>query len=447
MDDSSTSIASGVVRRPDPPSPAAFYGLAGEIVRTIEPHTEASAVALLVQLLVGFGNLIGRTAHFRAEGAQHFMNLFVALAGTTSKGRKGSAWARVREVLERVDADWADRCFGSGLSSGEGLIYAVRDPSDVEGGGSVLDVGVDDKRLLVHESEFASTLGALRREGNTLSPVVRNAWDTGDLRTLTRNSPLRATGAHISIVGHITSDEAVRKLDRTEIANGFGNRFLWVFSERSKCLPEGGQVPSSKVDQLGDRLRAASEFSASLREMRRDDEARTLWAREYPILSAGRPGMSGALSARGEAQTMRLACLFALLDESEVVRVDHLRAALALWEYCARSVRHIFGDGLGDTVADEILRALRESPAGLDRTAIHKLFGNHQSRTAVERALRLLLQCDLAFSERREGSGRFAEVWYAKHAKEGPSFASFAGSSALASGSSASHPRDDWGRV
>ena len=40
----------------------AFHGLAGEFVRLVEPHTESDPVALLLQLLTGFGNQIGRGA-------------------------------------------------------------------------------------------------------------------------------------------------------------------------------------------------------------------------------------------------------------------------------------------------------------------------------------------------------------------------------------------------
>jgi hypothetical protein len=66
---------------------------------------------------------------------------------------------------------------------------------------------VADKRLQV--VEYRVRLGARRmgRDGNTLSAVLRAAWDHGDLSTLTRNSPLRASGAHVSIVGHITQTE------------------------------------------------------------------------------------------------------------------------------------------------------------------------------------------------------------------------------------------------
>jgi hypothetical protein len=88
----------------------------------------------------------------------------------------------------------------------------------------VVDHGVSDKRLMVLEAEFASSLRVLGRDGNTLTAIIRQAWDPGDLRGLTKNSPAEATGAHISIIAHITRDELPRYLDSTESGNGFGNR-------------------------------------------------------------------------------------------------------------------------------------------------------------------------------------------------------------------------------
>src|SRR5262249_60837842 len=147
-------------------------------------------------------------------------------------------------VYEEVEPQWASDWVLSGLSSGEGLTWAVRDPiqkrerikerdkpahyEEVES-----DPGVADKRLLIHEPESANVLKQTERQGNTLSAILRQAWDGGDLRTLTKNSPARATGAHVGLIGHITADELRRYLSSTEAANGFGNRFLWVCCRRS----------------------------------------------------------------------------------------------------------------------------------------------------------------------------------------------------------------------
>jgi hypothetical protein len=195
---------------------AAFHGLAGDVVRTIEPHTEADPVGILVQYLTAAGNAIARGPYYQVEGDRHGPKLFVVLVGETAKGRKGTSWSRVREIMELVDIKWERDRVHSGLSSGEGVIWAVRDPIRQmvkEGKGAraqlveeTVDPGITDKRLRIVEPEFAGALMVMRREGNILSRVIRDAWDRGDLATLTKHSPARATGAYVSIIGHITVD-------------------------------------------------------------------------------------------------------------------------------------------------------------------------------------------------------------------------------------------------
>src|SRR5262249_1666985 len=110
---------------PEPMAPEAFQGIVGEYVHAIETHTEAGAAGMLVQLLVGFGSLVGRSAYFSVEAAQHYGNLFCVLVGESSKARKGTSWSHIRRVLENIDHQWADLCIQTGLSSGEGLCWSV----------------------------------------------------------------------------------------------------------------------------------------------------------------------------------------------------------------------------------------------------------------------------------------------------------------------------------
>jgi hypothetical protein len=147
--------------------------------------------------------------------------------------------------------------------------------------------------------------------------------------------------------------------------------------------------------------------------MRRGDEAREIWAQVYPELSEGKPGLLGSMIGRAEAQTMRLACLYALLGQSKTVHAEHLMAALALWTYCEASARWIFGEALGDPVADEILLALRGTPAGLTKNEIGNLFSRHRRKGQIGRALTLLLEQGLATFEKETTDGRPKERWWA----------------------------------
>ena len=400
---------------PDPPSQEAYYGLLGEIVKVIEPHTEADPVAVLVQAIAAFGSIIGRSAHFTAEADRHFCNLFCCLVGNTSKGRKGSSWGQTRRVLVGVDDVWLADRQASGLSSGEGLIYAVRDVQsgvDKKGVPFLKDEGVSDKRLLVHESEFASVLKVIQRERNTLSAIIRQAWDTGTLSTLVKNDPTRATDAHISMIGHITKNELKQLITETDMANGLANRFLWVCVRRSKCLPEGGALDEAALAPLTSRLRAAVEYAKTCNELRRSEHARALWCEVYPNLSEGKLGLLGAATSRAEAQVMRLATIYAILDLQNEIGESHLRAALALWRYAEQSAKHIFGSALGDATADDIMQLLKVSPDGASRTGIRDHLNKNKKAHEINRALNVLLEQGMARREIRETQGRPAEIWF-----------------------------------
>jgi hypothetical protein len=405
---------------------AAYHGLIGELVQALAPQTEADPVALLIQAHAAFGNVLNRGPHFLAEADRHTANLFVCLVGETSKGRKGTSWGYIKRVFGEIDAEWANSRVLPGLSSGEGLIWAVRDPimkeEPIKEKGRhtgeydtvMVDRGIEDKRLFVVESELGGTLNVLKREGNTLSAVIRQAWDTGDLRTMTRNNPAQASGAHISIIGHITRDELLRLLNTTEAANGFCNRFLWLCVRRSKALPEGGHLQEEELDPLVQRLNKAVSFARGVGRVVRDEAASETWRLVYPTLSDGKPGLLGAIISRSEAQVMRLAMLYALEDMSYVVRREHLRAALALWEYCEQSAQFVFGHRLGDPVADELVTALRTHPGGMTRTDIRDWFGRNRKAHEIDRGLMLLQRQGLAHKQiESSGGGRPIERWLA----------------------------------
>jgi hypothetical protein len=232
------------------------------------------------------------------------------------------------------------------------------------GWSEIVDPGITDKRLMIVEPEFAGAISVLERSGNTLSPLIRRSWDGDKLATLTRSSPLTATEAHISIVGHITVDELRARISRTEMGNGFANRFLFVLVRRSKELPFGGNLTDSAILCLGERLKSAIDKAKMVGRRELSDDARAKWAEVYHDLSAAQPGLLGAVTARAEAQTIRLALIYALLDGAEKIDLSHLEAAVAVWEYCESSAAHIFGSLLGDPIADEILRALQVKPEG-----------------------------------------------------------------------------------
>jgi hypothetical protein len=405
---------------------AAYYGLAGDIVRTLEPHTEADSVGLLIQFLAAFGNLVGNSPYYQVESNRHHANLFTVQVGASAKGRKGTAGARVMAITRAADETWAAERSASGLSSGEGLISAVRDPVSKwdakEQCEVIVDQGIQDKRLMVTEPEFAGALAVMERHGNTLSPNIRNAWDGQRLQTLTKNSPLKATGAHISIIAHITEAEARSRMTRTDMANGFANRFLFCCVRRSKFLPHGGNLDDTEIARLGAVVANAAAVARKIGRVRMTAPAAQAWEEAYPELSAERSGLVGALIARAEAQVIRIALIYALLDfkvgddafgVGAHIDVMHLEAAMAVWAYCEASAIRIFGDSLGDPLADDILAALRRCQEGMTRTEIYNLLGRHRSSDQIAAALGMLLEAGRANFKTVGTNGRSIERWFA----------------------------------
>src|SRR5215210_7260438 len=365
----------------------ALQGIAGEVVAAISPNTESDPVAILALFLSAYGNMIGRGAHFVVEGGRHFCKAWPVITGESGKGRKGSAQDRVNRLLKRVDEHWYYNCQAQGLSSGEGLIYHVRDRKTKEGKDGetvVVDEGVVDKRLMLTEPEFAGPLTVMQREGNTLSVALRMAWDNTTLQTLTKNHPDKATKSHITIVSHTNKEELLKHLTSAKLGGGIGNRFFFLLVKRSKELPFGGQEDKF-ADDLLDRLREAVAFGRNERHIRVSEKpemggrsAADLWRAVYSDLSSPAPGLFGAVTGRAEAQVRRFATIYAALDCSREVRIRHLLASLSLWDYSRQSSYLIFKGKTGDEIADDILHALQNAEGdGMSRSELMHHFNRN----------------------------------------------------------------------
>ena len=404
---SSNSFNSFLVGTPSLSSQA-LHGVVGAIVRKIEPHTETHPAAVLIQLLIGLGNMIGRSPYFVVERDRHHCNLFGVVVGKSAVARKGTSWGQARHILAQIDPEWEHARIMSGLASGEGIASELRDDEDGEA------TPPKDKRLFLHESEFGSVLRVLQREGNTLSATIRHAWDTGTLRNLananrnSKGSSLKATDCHISIAGHITKAELSRLLTANDAANGFANRFLWIFSERTRLLPDGGEIEKEDFGPEIRQLQRAVQAARKRGELKRTDSAREYWREIYPQLGEDRPGRWGEVTSRAEAQTARISLLFALLDESQHIELVHLKAARALWDYCCASARWAFMESLYSPEAQRILSFLAEKPMTLTELS-NRAFQRNTSSSVIRAAL-LEIEA-LLTEESRDTGGKAAKVF------------------------------------
>jgi hypothetical protein len=403
-----------------PGDTAMFYGPLGNLAQEIAPTTEADVHAVLFHLLLGFGSIVGRAPHVKVGEARHGTNEFALIVGPTGHGRKGSAWHAVRPVLGDVDPAWDAGHVQSGLSSGEGLKWKIRDEIKIWDKKAcdyiTSDPGISDKRLFLIEEEFAEVIIAASREGNTLNTCLRSAWDGSKLGAMTRKDPLEVTDPHSTFVAHITVEELIARLSRVDIASGSINRFLFCLSRQSASLPFGGRLPDQRRQEFVDRLRGVVQFARGVGALDWTGAGRDLWVSMYPALNAGRPGAWGKATDRQAPHTLRVAAIFALADGLRQIDAPHVRAALAVTDYSLRSAGHIFGSKTGNPLADDILESLRATPAGMTRQDIFRgLFQGNRTKPAIKQALAVLLRYGLAAGRREPtgGPGRPPERWFA----------------------------------
>ena len=268
-----------------------------------------------------------------------------------------------------------------GLASGEGLIFEVRDPTHG-------DSGASDKRRLIIEAEFAQILKVLAREGNTLSPVVRNAWDGKPLADdrQERAGP-RDRRAHRDHRSHHQGRAAAGSSPAPSSPTGSSTASCSSRSDEARSSRSAAGSTASSSSASATRPCAALRFASLPRQLTFDPHARERWIEVYGPLSRGEEGLLGAATRRAEAHVVRLAAIYATLDTSEQIAMPHLEAALAVWRYSLDSARWIFGDTLGDPTADEIWALAKDRPAGVTRSEVRDLFSRNKKAREIDRAL------------------------------------------------------------
>lgn len=416
--------------------PEGFPPLVRAIVEAACASSEAHPVAVAANVIAWSGAAVGRAPFQRIGDQKIHCRPFMIVCGKSGKARKGTAETTAREVFRRADAVLRRqqgtknvlRFHDGGLSTGEGLAWAIRDPVEGDEKGKGADAGVIDKRLVVVEPELANVLAQVKREGNTLSATLRNLWDGRDLEPLTKTSQTRASHPHVVVMGHITGFELRTKASDNDAANGLLNRFILVHVHRPKLVPLPEPTPDAVLDDLAQRLAVAIDYATKGDPHQRDKhevvmtpEAKDVWCELYPAITRDRDGKAGSLMARSEVYARMLAMIFALMDCRSEIEPCDIFAALAWVDYWAASVAYVFhgedeadadDDGL-DPFTAEVLKLVQARP-GIKLTELQDHW--HRKRIpAVKASLeRLMSLAPPLVREEQDGStgGRKARRYH-----------------------------------
>jgi len=389
-------------------SNAAFAGPIGEVVSICAPQCEGSPVSILLPALAMYGCMVGRRAVQDIGGTHHFLNVFGLLVGDSGEGRKGTGNGVAHRVMGLVDPRFIHDNVKGGLSSGEGLIGHIADQKDKDG-----EIVPRDTRLHISEEEAGAVFTRMKRDGNSLSPVLRQAWDSRTLATLTRKDDggLIAREPLVSAIMMITPDELRHGLADVELVNGFMNRFLLAYTERVSMLPFGSPVDPQllcrPVSCLQDSLGKLPTTGAL--ELGWTKDAHELYGAEiYPSLRP-LPGRLAAMTARGAPIIRRLAGVYCVSRGDSLLSVEDLNAAKAVWDYSMETVSFIYGGTAFSPLAEKMIAAIGEvAESGLALTELRDRVtgGRHIEKPVWNAAIRELQISRQVVAEREQTSGR-----------------------------------------
>ncbi len=400
----STSTA---LRSAPVPDPACLYGLVGDIARAGSHNTEANPYAVAASAIAYLGAALGRGPYFPIGDDLHHPRLFWLHVGRSGVGRKGTAkklMKRIHEVLKAKDELLAPQHHTGGLSSREGLAMLIHDGYKND----KTDVPpVVDKRLLVTESEFANVLHQTKRDGNTLSTAMRDAWDGNSIQPAVKTSRVWATDPHISIIGDITPSELLDLMAKREMTNGFANRFIFFYAEGDKVNAFPQPTPDNVVEALADRVAEVLRYagannhgSNNVLRMELSADAASVYDGLYGGELSDRSGGERivALLVRRAPMLLRLAMLFALTDQTHIITVDHINAAMAWVRYWVDSVKFIFGahtnpgtSNTKPTITQRIVDHLTAHGPTTRSDLVKNCFGKHITKAELDLALNELL--------------------------------------------------------
>jgi hypothetical protein len=393
-----------------PPTPdldSMFYGLVGDLARAGSRNSEANPVGIAMVFLSYLSAMFARDAYLPVGDTRHHARLFTCQVGRTSEGRKGDALAPVMRVhrwmKQSPDASLLGHVHEGGLSTQEGIIRMIHDGY---GSGKNYEDPIPDKRLWIVESELGGTLAKFKSPGNTLSTGLRNLWDGVTLAPATKHARISATDPHVAIAGGITPRDLKDLMSAREIANGFANRFMFVWAERTGLVPVPKPMPEKTVEELGKRTAEAIKFAKgnypnekNTRAMALTPDAENLYGELY-LTDLNKPEevpVWNDLLQRRAPMLLRIAMVFALTDRTLEINEGHIRAALAWVHYWAASVRFVFARhedmrqaSLVEIRAEKIMRHLQQCTEATRTDLADTLFQKRLKAAELDAAINAL---------------------------------------------------------
>lgn len=389
------------------PDQACLYGLVGEVARAGSKGNESNPYAIATNFLAYLSCAIGRGTFLQIGNTEHHPRIFSLHVGRSGRGRKGDSLALVIKLDEFIRAHSPMLCpqiHRGGLSSREGLAALIHDGFQQ---GSQEVPAIEDKRLWVVESEFANVLQQSRRKGNTLSTALRDCWDGVCIKPATKNNRVFASNPHACLSGAITPNELTALMTSKDLSNGFANRFLIIWAERTKITAFPQPTPPKEIEYLATRTQEVLNFAKAdsylennWLQMELSPSGKWHYGQMYRNVLAQDFGSErvSAILERRAPMLLRLAIVFALCDLSTKIEVVHLEAALAWINFCSDSVQYVFSTAKEAALTERVsrnsnllLQYLTDQGQSSRSDILRECFKGHLSKLEIDACLDHLL--------------------------------------------------------
>lgn len=363
---------------------AALHGLAGELAKRVADASEVDTSAALVPLLACAGAALDRGVYYQHGQVRHRPTLYAAAITGTPLVPYASCLTAIRWVVRSAERGCGaevvrDAHIGTLLSSDRTIVAAG-------------PTGTAESIPLIAFGDLGTTFAFLARPTNKLAGILRHFWDEiGGL----------------AVVGHLAEMNLLNTLKPQAMLDA-ASYFLWFSVPPPRPAPFPLQLDDSECERFARSLGGCIKVAQSLRRIAFNTPAQELWTSEYARLLSQRSDAAGLVTSRGSAQVIRLSTIFALLDSSSEIAEPHLRAGLAVWDYCRKSAQTMFGTHTDGHLANRLLDALDE-PHTLSQ--LHGILHNHTSAALLRAALGHLEAAALVERKTISSRGRPAEVW------------------------------------
>lgn len=318
------------------PEEAWYPGWFTEYRDLVGPLTEAPPQYHLGSALVLVSATIGRKARLDVGGGL-YPSLYALLIGPSGSARKDTAM-RLAVSLPGL----AEAATVGGIS-----VPSFSLKTDIASAEALVSMLAETPTILAKLSEINALLANAQRKGTrTLLDKLIEAFDAPlvlEIQSIRARSE-KAAAALAPFLAIIAAAQPGRFGDMItdeDIHSGFLNRWLFIPGIGGDPLALEGTIDATVAVGLYQRLRRSVTRYDGRRALQLTTEAQSLNTEWYRRIRAtmGRDEAEDAMRQRHQVIALKVATIYAVAEEADVVTADHLRAAIALVEWSWANVR------------------------------------------------------------------------------------------------------------